>query len=400
MSGIDPHTLVIVVSFQALLMALVLTAMRLSFPKAVDGIGLWAASMPFFVLASLVFSQQQTHPIVHVILANFVFCSGLLFAIAGMRRFYSLKLPRISKVGAYFSLVFVVLAWFTFVQPSFQFRLVFMSMLGAALFGHLAWLPLRHSKRGIGRVITSVAFGWTAFSCVLRALSVVWNLDQPSELLDLSILQAIYLTSFNISLLLGSIGFILLINERLRFMLEYRASHDALTGVLNRGAFFKQAETVFDRSRRLSQPLSVALLDLDHFKQINDEHGHAIGDYILQEFCRAAQEVLRPSDVLGRYGGEEFVMLLPDTSEEDAIAVIENLHNIVRSDSAQLPYTVSVGVASLDQRSHSIDELLIKADKALYKAKRNGRNRVEKWMPNPTPSSNQSSTPSPAPLRA
>ena len=380
MPGIDPHTLVIVVSFQALLLALVLLAMRLSFPRTINGIGSWAAAVPLFVLASLLFSQQQTHAMVHVILANSVFITATLLAIMGMRRFYGLTLPRKGMVLTGCVALLAFLYWFTFAQPFFNLRLAVMALLGTALFGHLAWLPLRQGRRSIGSVLTSVAFAWTALSCLLRMTSIVTDMDRPSSLLDPGALQAIYLSSFNISLLLGSIGFILLINERLRFTLEYRASHDALTGVLNRGAFFKLAQEAFERSQRHTAPLSVALLDLDHFKQINDVHGHATGDHVLQGFCRSAQQVLRPHDILGRYGGEEFVLLLPNTHQDDAMRLAARLHDTVRKDAAQLPYTVSIGLASLDPLTHSIDDLLIKADKALYHAKRKGRDRVEQWL--------------------
>lgn len=379
MHGIDPPTLVIVVSFLALLLAVVLAAMRASFPRTIDGIGLWAVAIPLFVFSSVLFSRQQTHPAIHVMLANSIFLLGLLLMNAGMRRFYGLATPRPQVTAAAAAAILAMLAWFTFVLPSFTIRLAVMSAVGALLFGHLCWLPQRHGRRSLGSVITSFAFGLTAASCLLRMASVVSNLDRPSRLLDLGTLQAIYLTSFNVSLLIGSVGFILLINERLRDILEFNASHDALTGVLNRGAFFRQAGTAFDQSRRQSTPLSVALVDLDHFKQINDLYGHAIGDRVLQDFCRAVLAELRPIDTLGRYGGEEFVILLPGMTREDALAMGRRLSATLLPGTGLPSYTVSLGVATVDPDTADIDELLISADKALYRAKKNGRNRVEEW---------------------
>lgn len=379
MPGIDPQTLVIVVSFQALLIAVVLAAMRTNFPRSIQGIGMWAATMPLFVVASVLFSLQHSHPFIHVILANGVFVLAMLSANLGMRRFYDLPLPPPLLLLGGFVGILGWLAWFTFVQPFFILRLGVMALVGAILFAHLAWLPFKHGGRSPGSIITSAAFGWTALSCLLRMGSVVSDLDRPSALLDLGALQAIYLASFNVSILIGSIGFILLINERLRNMLEYSASHDALTGVVNRGAFFRQATAAFERSLRQSRPLSVALLDLDHFKQINDQHGHAAGDRVLQDFCRSARAVLRPGDVLGRYGGEEFVLLLPDTQSDQAARILERLHFELSSAIPTHPYTVSIGLASMEKETANIDDLLFNADKALYQAKRNGRNRLEKW---------------------
>lgn len=377
MLGIDPLTLVVVVSFLALLLALVLAALRASFPRTIDGIGQWALSMPLFVISSGLFSQQHTHPLIHVTLANGVMLIAMVLMNAGLLRFYKLPLPSHRAILAFMAAVVAVLWWFTFPQPSFIARLVVMSTVGAVLFGHLCWLPLRSGRYTLGSLITALAFGLTTASCLLRMTSVLANLDRPSDLLDLGTLQAVYLTSFNVSLLIGSVGFILLINERLRDILEFNASHDALTGVLNRGAFFRRAGAEFQQHQRQRQPLSVALLDLDHFKQINDRHGHAVGDRVLLDFCQAVETVLRPVDILGRYGGEEFVILMPDMTADKARAMAHALLAALQPVSDLPAYTVSIGLASLTPETADIDELLITADNALYQAKKNGRNRVE-----------------------
>lgn len=121
------------------------------------------------------------------------------------------------------------------------------------------------------------------------------------------------------------------------------------------------------------------LLDLDHFKLINDEHGHAVGDRVLQSFAHGLQGILGPRNALGRYGGEEFVVLLPDTSRTEARELAQQLRAAIQPRKGLPDYTFSIGFASITPRVKDIDELLNGADKALYIAKHNGRDRVEEW---------------------
>ena len=379
MHGIDLPTLVIVVSFLALLLAGVLAAMWLRSRNEVEGIGLWAASIPLMVLSTPLFLLQESHPIIHVVLANAALLSGVVVMNAGMLRFYGLATPRPASALSGVLAIIGLLAWYTLVQPHFILRLTTMSLLYTVLFGLMCWIPLRHGRGSLGSLISAFAFSLTSISCLLRLVSVIGNLDRPADMLDPGILQAVYLGSYMVSVLLGSIGFILLLNERLRDIIEFNGSHDALTGVLNRGAFFARARSMFDESRRLDRPLSVALLDLDNFKQINDGYGHAVGDHVLTDFCQAVRRTLRPTDIMGRYGGEEFVLLLPDLAREGSAALAQRVRAAL-SPSAELPaYTASIGVATLGPDTADIDELLNDADKALYRAKSKGRDRVEVW---------------------
>lgn len=380
MPGIDPHTLVIVVSVLAVLLSMIMLAMRAGLPRAVEGIGYWATGTLLFVGSSILFSQQNTPPSVHIMLANCLLLLGVSCMMSAMLRFYGRPPPRRAVVAAGTAVLLSVLAWYTFAQPSFLIRLTIMSLALSAIFARLCWLPLRHGRRSVGTAVTSAAFALTMASCLLRMISVVAGWDRPSALLDLGTVQSIYLASFNVGLLLGSVGFILMANERLHNILEFNASHDALTGALNRGAFFELAEAHIATSRAGGGlPCSVALLDLDHFKQINDQYGHAIGDRVLKHFCQATRSVLRPIDALGRYGGEEFVVLLPGMGRSEAGAVAQRLRNAIQHAAGVPPYTVSIGLATLSDAVENIDELLIAADQALYEAKRNGRNRIEEW---------------------
>ncbi len=163
--------------------------------------------------------------------------------------------------------------------------------------------------------------------------------------------------------------------------LEHLALTDPLTGLLNRRAFFEFARGEVARSKRYGHPLALLLLDLDHFKDINDRYGHQMGDQVLAQAAAAAAGVVRVSDRLARYGGEEFVVLAPETNEEGGLALAGRIRAAIRAVAVpvgdeRLNITASIGVASLDEASADVDQLLRCADQALYAAKAAGRDRA------------------------
>ena len=160
------------------------------------------------------------------------------------------------------------------------------------------------------------------------------------------------------------------------------AAHDALTGLYNRRHFYEVLRTEFQRSRRHHRPLAVLMVDIDHFKEINDDYGHLEGDRVLTEMGGVLEGVLRQSDVVARYGGDEFAVILTETDERSAGMVAEKLRDRVSEwrfagGDVRGGLTVSIGVAGLDQTLMSEDGLMRLTDGALYRAKAGGRNRVE-----------------------
>lgn len=190
--------------------------------------------------------------------------------------------------------------------------------------------------------------------------------------------------SFEALLFTISIAFILLAMAKERTELRHRiaAMVDPLTGIANRRAFLEEAERLAKRHHARPRPSAVLLIDLDHFKSINDRFGHAAGDRVLEIFTEAAQQSVRSTDLLGRLGGEEFAAVLYDTPSDRAVAVAHRIresfakaaHDI---DGRPVCATVSVGVAHCDGPVFDVGELLAQADRALYFAKERGRNRVE-----------------------
>jgi diguanylate cyclase (GGDEF)-like protein/PAS domain S-box-containing protein len=174
------------------------------------------------------------------------------------------------------------------------------------------------------------------------------------------------------------------ITERKLFEVElkHRAHIDYLTGVNNRGYFMEQAELELSRAVRYGSPLSLYMLDVDFFKKVNDSHGHKVGDLVLIKLAEVCGQTLREVDIIGRLGGEEFAILLPETNLAKANEVAERLREAIAKAKVPLEsglplhFTVSIGVTSLVSKDDNLDVLLNRADKALYEAKEKGRNRV------------------------
>jgi len=205
---------------------------------------------------------------------------------------------------------------------------------------------------------------------------------------DVPTLDLVFFACGTLSIPTLTLGAVMMANAEIIARATYAADHDHLTGAPSRRAFFAVAERECARAWRTAAPLSVLLFDVDHFKRINDTHGHAAGDRVLVDIVERTLAVLRHRDVCGRLGGEEFAVLLPATSTDTALHVAERLratlqrtprdsagHGAGKGATEGIGYTVSIGVATLEP-DETIASLLSRADTALYAAKSAGRNRV------------------------
>ncbi|NTU74612.1 MAG: GGDEF domain-containing protein [Anaerolineaceae bacterium] len=168
--------------------------------------------------------------------------------------------------------------------------------------------------------------------------------------------------------------------ERLYIEVQKQSITDQLTGVYNRRGFFEISEREIERAKRYNRPLAAIMFDLDHFKIVNDTYGHAVGDQVLKEIAALCTQKLRKTDIFGRYGGEEFSILLPETLPTAARLISERLRQAVAQPlnigKNQLHVTISLGVAPLNDNITDLQDLLESADRAMYKAKESGRNRT------------------------
>ena len=267
-------------------------------------------------------------------------------------------------------------------------------MLGSLLYG-AQMLLLMQALRGDaesrqGRawwlVFGAAAAVLPLFAARAAAAYVGLEFSLPNSAAGPNPVQVAVFAGFISLSVLGSLGFILMTKERADRALRMLAMVDSLTGVFNRRAFMERADKEYAIARRNRLPLALLMLDIDHFKRINDEYGHPAGDVVLAEVARLLSSRLRKQDTLGRYGGEEFCILLPATDMAGARALAESLRGAVESAvppavCGELKITASIGVTVCPAHCAScgggILKMLDDADAALYQAKRTGRNRVD-----------------------
>lgn len=184
-----------------------------------------------------------------------------------------------------------------------------------------------------------------------------------------------------LSVLAINFGFIAMVNARLAELLAYTAGHDWLTGLMNRGNLEKGAELLTLKTMKSKQTQAMLLMDLDHFKEINDTYGHQFGDKVIKTFAKLAKDNMRDIDLLGRYGGEEFCILMPNASEKEALMLAERIRKKYETmpiilNGQSVKCTVSAGVCDSSQVGSDFKNMFSVADKALYAAKKAGRNKV------------------------
>ncbi|MFY2764720.1 GGDEF domain-containing protein [Arenimonas sp. MALMAid1274] len=269
-----------------------------------------------------------------------------------------------------------------FTHPGQPMRTGLLSLLCAGLAAStsiVAWSQ-RKAATGSNALVVAASFGVCALVLCIRGTLLF--------LPDGSAARAWVQQPWGETLLLGgamlapavaSLGFVLMGSDRLLQRLEHLANTDSLTGLLTRHAFLERAGAHLAQSP--TRPSSLLIMDLDHFKRINDAYGHDVGDQALVLAAKAMRAALRPQDLVGRQGGEEFAVLLPDTALPGAEAIARHLQDAVAgvyliAHGKPVQLRVSIGVATLGEQDHDLAGLLKRADQAMYGAKRAGRDQV------------------------
>lgn len=378
---LDTRTLFILAVPSAFLFAAVQLAVW-SVRRTDRALALWACGNLIGCVGALGITARGLVPdLVSIALANALLVGSLCAVWAGMRSFSARSSPLTVLIGIPV-LTFVLLGLVPVVAERYSLRVVVTSlMLGTV--NLLTAIDLQRFQRGEplrARLFLVWTFAFSAVFYFWRAWASR-NVAPDSNVLVPDVVSGATLLIANLKMLAWNLGALLMANERMQARLILAATCDSLTQVLNRAGFRDLAERQRRRSVAANQPLSVLLMDLDRFKSVNDRFGHDAGDNALCEFAAAAREALRPTDLLGRLGGEEFCVLLPQTDLRAALDAGERVRAAVArmevfTMGRGFHVTVSVGVAQIRLPDETVEAALSRADRALYRAKAAGRDRV------------------------
>jgi diguanylate cyclase (GGDEF)-like protein len=345
----------------------------------VRGVPRWCAAYGLFTVGLVAVLAEARLPSwlgTSVALATFI--AGSFAILQGTREFFGLRPARIAECVAVGG-VFVAVMYLTDITPNLDARVAVSSAYFAYVRFAIGWTALRHRPPqrpkynyyflGIAAIVGAVIH-------VARSVTYGLGIDHQTAFLDPSPLNVAFLGLGILSFPFMSIAMVMLAHDRLAERMERLATIDELTGALVRRAFMERAEAVAAAARASGTPLALAILDIDNFKAVNDRMGHAAGDRALAHFGATVSRSLRPGDLFGRLGGEEFAVLYPGTREGEALRLANALRaTIVARPCEQTPCTFSAGVDEFGV-DDTLARVMVRADAALYAAKALGRNCV------------------------
>lgn len=377
---LDTPTLAFVTVLVVCLQGGILTALWL-IHRDMRGIGYWALGALLIALGVLVtFLVSGALPSTPLAIANIVTVAGFIVTWWGIDAFFNRR-PGYRLGFAILAITAITVTYLVAVENS-RDRVLFLLGIFALMCGLRLYSMLREVDPGtrFSQIMTSLALGAQAVYYLVLATAVFSLSPADKPLAQVSVYGWIFLIPMLLSIVVV-FGIVLLVNQTIATRLQESARRDVLTEALTRRAMEEVAADELARSRRHTLPLSLLLLDIDHFKLVNDQYGHAAGDAALRQFAAAVRRCLRREDIFGRLGGEEFCALLPNTPVGGAAQLAERIRQsvanlAVEAGGHRLSLKVSIGVASLGEQGGNWEELVNQADRAMYAAKRAGRNRV------------------------
>ena len=381
LASLEFKTMLFMSGLMALALSLLLLAIHAR-TAVVGGLKHWVAANFCIGIAIIVFIQQGISIQSRALLGGLIMVCGLALYFISIRLFEDRPLNNKVILQALTALlvsnvIITLLSKNEFVSVVLNTALCVLISLACAIY-------LLHNSR----YKQSAEYRFTGgFFIIFAAFTLyrlyVLGLDRAQPVLYLTewTLNEVTFLACMMSVLAINFGFILMVNERLAEMLAHTAGHDWLTGVMNRRNLEQVAEAATLKAVKTKQSQAMLLMDLDLFKRVNDSYGHLFGDTVIQTFADLAKSNMREIDLLGRYGGEEFCIVMPDTSEQEASLLAERIRQKFESTAMQFNAehvfcTVSIGVCDSNHGGKDFKSMFSSADLALYAAKKAGRNNV------------------------
>jgi diguanylate cyclase (GGDEF)-like protein len=386
---LNPVSILIVTMLSSIMSIAILGSLL---PAGIPGVRRWMSANVLGVLGLVLFALQRVAPaVLSILAANVVFAAAVVLVLEGCRQFFGQK-PTLRSAYAGCAAIFVGIAWWTWGRANVDARIALVSVFHAWIYAIIGWTAWRGRPPGRPkysyRFVTVASWiGSLGHACRGFVYAAGW--EGHAALLQATPVNVVFLALGILAPSALSIGMVMLAHDRLAQRLERVANVDELTGALTRRAFVARADILLSRARRQRAPLSLAIVDIDYFKAINDRYGHAAGDRVLQRFGKLMVVSVRASDLFGRLGGEEFAVLFPGTGREEALARIDTIRAKSRFDRRSPhgddsgsrpglhddPVTFSAGVDEY-RDGETLAELMARVDAALYAAKTSGRDRV------------------------
>lgn len=348
-----------------------------------DGMVWWASAMLPLALTLLLFSLRgQISDGFSVVLGNTFLVAVLALFAEGLCEFQQRTPRRWLIWGPVMAMPLLITLFMDNTDVRSMLSNVVLAIQSVMMLGLV--LSKRHQTVGRGQYFLMVGLILVALAMLLRLAAAVLGAADLNQVTSSNATHAVSMLVFMQTIILITMGLILMSKERADALNRTLAMQDELTGLHNRRAILRLLEQQLALARRKEQSLALLIVDIDHFKRINDDYGHLSGDQALRAMAAGLQRRLRTQDVAGRWGGEEFIVILPGTDAAGGRKLAETLRRsaeqaeLVALDGRQIRFTISIGLHALDLASgNERDDMIGAADRALYLAKQNGRNRVE-----------------------
>ncbi len=380
--NLDPRTLLFSLILTDALLVLCLLVAVYGQAGRRDGMKKWAAAILLEMLVWIVADSRGTFPdLITIVAAHGLQAASYAMMLAAIYEFQQRRAPGWKYVVP----VVITLVMAAILAGDIRGRFIWGSLIFFIQLLFIARALLSGQDARAGRA-WRLLFGGAVMLMVVMSLRMLTALAGHGEIAQITnhvALQPVQLMAFIAVMaasLLGSIGFVLMVKERSDREIMLLAMTDSLTQIPNRRALMEQAEHAL--ARRSGLPLALMMIDVDHFKRINDVYGHPAGDEVLRKVAVRLRERMRGQDMLGRYGGEEFCVTVPDTDISGALNLAESLRESISSmpfstEYIELSITVSIGISFCPSNvTRTLGEVLAEADSALYTAKKAGRNKV------------------------